>query len=166
MARLPFNKSGQQAAPKKAPRKRSHPDMSAPLGDIEDWLREGIGLLSILIAWIVVRRVQPKEVRDEARNFLAMTDEEAAAIADPAAKIFERSALNKRWGKAAVRSNDYVKLGIALYDYGDRIWPFLKHGVTVHVVNDQPAQPVQAQAGSNGHNPGPITGVVPIANAA
>lgn len=166
MAR-PFSKPGPQAAPKKAPRKRSHPDMSAPLGEIEDWLREGIGLLSVIIAWVLVRKIQPPDVRREARDFLAMTDEEAEAIAEPAASIFERSQLNKRWGKVAVRSNDYVKLGIALYDYGDRIWPFLKHGVTVHVVNEQPAQPVQTQAGSNGHYPGaPVTGVVPVANAA
>lgn len=152
-------------AAKKRTRAPKRPDQSAAAGDLQDWLQEGLGVLSVFVAWWICRHVEPPEVQEEAIKFLAMSPDEVEAIAEPLANILSSTEINHRYGKQLVRSNDYLKLLVAVFSYGYRVYPFLKEGVIVrHVVSgtSQPVQPPPPAASSNGA--GPVQPGIPLAN--
>ena len=94
----------------------------------------------------------------------ALTDEETAAIADPAARILNRQAWGKKAGKYLINGSDYILLTYGITSYSLRIAPLVraKMGNYAKPVS-QPSSPVYTapaqrderdeRPGSNGHTP-------------
>lgn len=121
----------------------------ASQSQLEDWSREILGMVTLLIGlWLT-------NWNEEQAVYLALSPDEADAIAEPLARVIARSGLNKTYGQQLLASSDYAKLAFALASYGGRVAPVMKAKVHGYVEPARTPQRVQPQAGgdpaSNGH---------------
>lgn len=94
--------------------------------DWADFLSVLAGFASmVLIWWLVLGKGWTKQQRVE----FEFTDDEADAIATPAARILARSWVNDRWGKNILGASDYILLALVAWDYTDRISPLIRDRV-------------------------------------
>lgn len=91
--------------------------------DWQEFLTAAFGFLSMLLVWALVTG---KGWSKQQRTDFELTDEEAGAVAAPAARIAARSQVNARWGKHVLGASDYILLGLVLFDYTDRISPLIR----------------------------------------
>lgn len=107
-----------EAGAKGAAKKRD-----ATENDWVEFLGPLFGFLSMLLVWwLVVGKGWSKAQRQE----FEFTDEEADALAGPAARIMSRSWVNMRFGKHILGASDYILLALVMFDYTDRITPLVR----------------------------------------
>lgn len=82
--------------------------------ELADTLAKLLGGGSVLLAmWIDVEEA-------------AMLPTEADAVAEPLARIINRSAWGKQLAKRLIGADDYIALSVALFSYGVRIYPLIQ----------------------------------------
>lgn len=97
----------------------------------------------------------------------ALTADEATAIAEPLARIINRSNMLKPLAKRLLGADDYLALTLALFSYGMRVYPLIAQKATQNRDQSRPAatpvrppasQPAQqpVRPASNGHINGHI----------
>lgn len=77
-------------------------------------------LITAAYAWSQLRRMQVRDPGGAFAEALAMTDEEADAVARPIARAFNSSAAGVRYGRKIVDNSDLIDAGFALYEWYQR----------------------------------------------
>lgn len=104
---------GSRPASTKAPK-----EGGASESDLQDFTAQILVYLTLGLVIVTTRGV---DLPDESVDSLALSDEEAAAVAKPFARLFTGTTLNARYGQSIVRNQDVLEAGAALFAYTRRI---------------------------------------------
>lgn len=114
------------AGPRRSHHKKPEP-IRIPADQLAGTLARLLGLLTLLLALVATKD-------PDAREAIVLEAEEAEAIARPAARMLERTALVSRYGAAWANGSDFIELAFALLAYGMRIEPI--------IAASRPARPI------------------------